>query len=181
MIGIQSHQHRGAWPVNKIWNVCELYAKFGRPIHFTETTFLSGEEGWELKRGKPDFKWETTPDGESRQAREAARFYTILFSHPAVTAITWWDFSDQGAWQRAPAGLLRADMSPKPVYDALYHLIKEQWWTRVETQTRGKGAVAFHGFFGDYRVTVTDKGRTLTGTFTFDNATGMPIEVRLNP
>ena len=47
------------------------------------------------------------------------KFYTALFAHPAVQAITWWDFSDLGAWLGAPAGWLRRDMSPKPVYDRL--------------------------------------------------------------
>jgi endo-1,4-beta-xylanase len=181
VIGIQSHQHGGAWPVEKIWDTCVRFARFDKPIHFTETTFLSGKEGWELKKADPSFQWASTAEGEKRQAEEAARFYTILFSHPAVTAITWWDLSDQGAWQGAPSGLLRVDMTPKPAYDALYHLIKEKWWTRAETKTGRDGAAEFQGFFGDYRVTVTDHGRTLTGTFTFDKATGMPIEVRLNP
>lgn len=180
VMGIQSHQHAGAWPAEKLWNTCERFAKFGKPLHFTETTILSGQPGWELKRQNSNFQWESTPEGERRQAEEVARFYTILFSHPAVAAITWWDFSDQGAWQGAPAGLLRSDMTPKPAYGALYHLIKEKWWTRAETAVGPKGAACFHGFYGDYRVTFHDGARTLTGTFTFDQTAARPIEVRLS-
>jgi hypothetical protein len=29
-----------------------------------------------------------------RQADEAERFYTMLFSYPAVEGIFWWDFAD---------------------------------------------------------------------------------------
>ena len=82
------------------------------------------------------------------------RFYTLLFSHPAVEAITWWDFSDRQAWQRAPAGLLRSDMTPKPAYDELKKLIKGKWWTTAALQAGGEGAAALRGFLGDYRITV---------------------------
>ncbi|MCD6507549.1 hypothetical protein J7M22_13115 [Candidatus Poribacteria bacterium] len=48
----------------------------------------------------------------------------MLFSHPSVEAITWWDFSDRGAWQGTAAGFLRKDMSPKPAYERLTELVK---------------------------------------------------------
>ncbi len=181
VIGIQSHQHGGAWPVAKIWEVCERFAKYGKPLHFTETTFLSGKIGWDLKkRGKdPDFKWESTPQGEQRQAAEAVRFYTVLFSHPAVEAITWWDFTDQGAWQQAPAGLLRADMTPKPVYEELKKRIRGEWWTRTEATVGAGGEARFRGFFGEYKVTAGSGDRQMTGTFSFDKKTTGPIAVRL--
>jgi hypothetical protein len=44
-------------------------------------------------------------------------FYTLLFSHPAVAALIWWDLSDRGALPGAPAGLLREDVGFKPAYD----------------------------------------------------------------
>lgn len=152
VIGIQSHMHGGAWPSTKVWEVCERFARFGVPLHFTETTILSGERTGSKPRGAP---WPSTPEGEAYQAREVVRFYTLLFSHPAVEAITWWDFSDQGAWKGAPAGFLRKDMSPKPVYDELMKLIKGKWWTRTTLETGPDGTAPFRGFLGTYRVTVT--------------------------
>jgi endo-1,4-beta-xylanase len=179
VIGLQAHQHAGAWPPEKIWNVCERFRKFGRPLHITETTILSGQLGYDLKKKNPAFRWPSTPAGEARQTREVVRFYTLLFSNPAVQAITWWDLSDQGAWQGAPAGLLRQDMTPKPAYNALYHLIKQKWWTRTTARVARHGAAHFHGFFGDYRLTVASDGRALTGRFSFDKTTHLPIVVRL--
>ena len=87
-------------------------------LHRVEIRILSGDRQWE-KKGD----WPSTPEGEAYQAQEAARIYTLLFSHPAVEAITWWDFSDRQAWQHAPAGLLRSDMTPKPAYDELKKLL----------------------------------------------------------
>ena len=103
--------------------------------------------------------WESTAEGEAFQAREVERFYTMLYSHPAVEAITWWDFTDLHAWQGAPAGFLRKDMSPKPAYNVLHDLIKKKWWTRQELTTDQAGKARFRGTIGDYRVTVSFPGQ----------------------
>jgi GH35 family endo-1,4-beta-xylanase len=100
VIGIQSHMHGGGWPLRRVWEVCDTYAKLGLPIHFTETTVVSGPRR-EGEHWNP-----TTSEGEAAQAEYVPQFYTALFAHPAVQAITWWDFSDNGAWQGAPAGWL---------------------------------------------------------------------------
>jgi endo-1,4-beta-xylanase len=155
VIGIQSHMHGGVWPNRKIWEVCQRFARFNVPLHFTETTIVSGpRQGG--GPGRP--QWPSTPEGEAFQAREVVRFYTMLFSHPAVEAITWWDFSDYGAWQGAPAGFLRKDMTPKPAYQQLRKLIKGKWWTQTTLQTGADGTAGFRGFLGDYKVTVTGAG-----------------------
>jgi GH35 family endo-1,4-beta-xylanase len=159
-IGIQSHMHTGEWPMDRVWQVCETYGKIGLPIHFTEATVLSGPKekpmrDWKTRR--PD--WRTTPEEEAKQADYVERFYTVLFSHPAVEAITWWDFSDTGAWMGAPAGFLRKDMSPKPVYDRLMAKIRGAWWTkRAEGVTGEDGQVRLRGFHGTYAATVTPPG-----------------------
>ena len=148
VIGLQSHMHRREWPLKDVWEICEDYSKFGKAIHFSEVTVLSGKHGWELRR-----PWPTTPEGEQRQADYVERLYTLLFSHPAVRAISWWDLQD-GEWQGAPSGLLREDLTTKPAYDRLLKLIHETWWTRESLSSNEKGACTFVGFLGDYEVTV---------------------------
>jgi hypothetical protein len=75
----------------------------------------------------------------------------VLFSHPAVEAVTWWDFSDNRAWMGAPAGLVRKDMSPKPAYERLMKLVKGKWWTAPQQLTTDSaGRVAFRGHLGTY-------------------------------
>ncbi len=177
VIGIQSHMHGGTWPTEKIWEVCQRFARFGVPLHFTEATVLSGKLGWELSEGTP---WDSTPEGEAYQAREVVRFYTMLFSHPAVEAITWWDFSDYHAWQRAPAGFLRKDMTPKPAYDELKSLIKGRWWTKLEAESNAAGEVGFRGFLGDYRITVTVAGKgPISKTFVLSQGDQNRVKVRV--
>ncbi len=167
VIGIQSHMHGGAWPVERMWSVCERFARYGKPLHFTEVTITSGESDGRRKRSAdPGYKWGTTPEGEERQAAEVARLYTVLFSHPAVEAITWWNLTDDRAWRQAPAGLLRADMTPKPAYDELKRLVKGAWWTTTSADVGDRGRLEFRGFYGDYKLTATGRdGETLTGTF----------------
>ena len=172
VIGIQSHMHGGYWGAQRAWEVCEQFAKFGRPLHFTETTVVSGS-----RKGQ---RWDTTPEGEKRQAEQVAEFYRVLFSHPAVEAVTWWDFTDQDAWQRAPAGLVRADMTPKPAYEELERLIKGDWWTQAAATVADGGKARFRGFFGQFEVTTQIGGLKLTGTFWFDKTTKEIIEVRLS-
>ncbi len=149
VIGIQSHMHSGVWPNEQIRTVCERFSRFNVPLHFTETTIVSGAPGWERPR-----PWRTTPEGEEQQAREVVRFYTMLFAEPAVEAITWWDFSDYRAWQGAPAGLVREDMSPKPAYEALLRLVKGEWWSRGEYHTDDNGKLRGRVFYGEHRFAV---------------------------
>jgi len=182
VIGIQSHMHGQYWGVNKAWEVCNRFAKYGKPLHFTELTIVSGEQGWELRKERrgSDFRWVSTPEGEQRQARQVKEFYTVLFSHPAVEAVTWWDFTDQNAWQAAPAGLLRDDMTPKPAYEELNKLIKDKWWTRTQSTSRAGGEALFRGFFGDYQISTKIGNRKLTGTFQLDKTAEGKIKVHLN-
>jgi endo-1,4-beta-xylanase len=172
VIGIQSHMHGGYWGAARTWEVCERFAKFGKPLHFTEATVVSGR--------KQDSDWASTPEGEQLQARSVTEFYTVLFSHPAVEAITWWDFTDQGAWQAAPAGLLRDDMTPKPAYKQLHDLIKNKWWTQARAQTIADGVVAFQGFFGRYNVEAQSPSGRLVGQFAFDASLTAPATIQLS-
>jgi len=155
-VGIQSHMHGGTRPLTDWWAVCDRYAAFGKPLHFTELTVLSGpvktDSDWHGYRDG----WDTTPEGEKLQAEYVTNLYRVLFSHPAVQAITWWDFSDAKAWQGAPAGLVRKDMTPKPVYD---QLVKHDWWTDQTPRTNDQGQVKLRAFLGEYRVVVTRGGK----------------------
>jgi GH35 family endo-1,4-beta-xylanase len=148
VVGIQSHMHGGGWPLRRIWEVCDTYGRLGLPLHFTETTIVSGP------RRDRDTWGETTAEGERRQAEYVSKFYTMLFAHPAVQALIWWDLSDHGAWQRAPAGWLRKDMSPKPVYDVLLELIRGKWWTKTQGQTDAAGTFAWRAFHGRHLLRV---------------------------
>ena len=164
MIGIQSHQHQGFWGLEKLHEVLERFETFGKPIHFTENTFVSGDlmpphivdlNDWQVP------EWPTTPEGEERQARDFLAMIDTLFAHPQVEAFTNWDFCD-GAWLGAPAGLVRLDGSHKPAYDALKQRIWEDWRTNATLMTNENGEVTVEGFRGDYHLAVDDYEASFT-------------------
>lgn len=160
-LGLQSHMHQGYWGQAKTLDVLERFSRFGLPLHFTETTLVSGElmppEIVDLNDHQVS-SWPSTAEGEERQATEIVEFYSTLVSHRAVQAITYWGLTDDGAWLGAPAGLVRRDGTLKPAYEALHGLIKGSWWLAPTTVTADEsGQVVIDAFAGTYRVT-TDAG-----------------------
>ncbi|MCW2139874.1 endo-1,4-beta-xylanase [Actinoplanes cyaneus] len=155
-IGLQSHMHQGYWGEERTLAVLERFSRYGLPLHLTETTLVSGHVMPPEIEDLNDYRipsWPSTPEGEERQADEIVRHYRTLLAYPSVQAITYWGLSDEGAWLGAPAGLVRADGTPKPAYDALRDLVKGEWWlppTRLRTD--GAGRVEVRGFLGDYRL-----------------------------
>jgi len=183
-VGVQSHMHKGTRPLEWVWNACEAYARWGLPVHFTEATVLSGrlkaEDDDDWHRVRDD--WPTTPEGEAAQLEYGRDFYTLLFSHPAVEAVTWWDFSDDRAWQGAPAGLVRKDMSPKPLYEWLAGSFGPggRWSTDESFASGADGRAEVRCFFGEHEVTgVTESGEELRGRFAFGRRGPREIEVAM--
>ncbi len=177
-IGIQSHMHRGNWPLYQVWDICERFKYFDVPIHFSEVTVLSGSPKTGISAEQPS-EWPSTPAGEIEQADYVEKFYTLLFSHPSVQAITWWDLSDYGAWQGAPAGLLRQDMSRKPAYKRLLDLIHNKWWSRGDTYTGDDGIARMRGFYGTYKIIVEKEGKRTESTFHIANGLENRLKVNL--
>jgi GH35 family endo-1,4-beta-xylanase len=151
-IGIQSHMHHGYWGAERLWDICERFGRFGKPVHFTEVSIVSGPEDPKMRWCGPAYSdWSTTPEGEARQAHQIEEMYRVLLSHPSVEAITYWDLSDAYTFQGAPVGLLRQDMTPKPAYEALRRMVRDEWWTGpVQRITDAGGVLRFRGFLGGY-------------------------------
>ncbi|GAA0558715.1 endo-1,4-beta-xylanase [Paractinoplanes ferrugineus] len=153
-IGLQTHMHQGYHGEERMRHTLDRFARFGLPLHLTETTLVSGHLMPPEIEDLNDYRipsWPSTPEGEQRQAEEIVRHYRSLVAHPAVQSINYWGLTDDGAWLGAPVGLLRADGSRKPSYDALAGLIKGEWWLPpTEMRTSADGVVTVRGFFGDY-------------------------------
>lgn len=169
-VGLQTHMHQGYRGEEETLAIIDRFARYGIPLHFTETTLVSGDlmpahivdlNDWQVDT------WPSTPEGEERQADELVRHLRTLFSHPAVEAFTYWNIWDLDAWLGAPAGLIRADGTPKPAMDALRALVTNEWWTAPMTlRTDSEGRVSVEGWRGDY--TASAAGHDITFALGYD-------------
>jgi GH35 family endo-1,4-beta-xylanase len=146
-IGIQAHEPREEWfsPI-EMYKTFDLYSEFNLPIHITEFMPQSG--------GKAITGWREGIWTEDAQAECAEQFYTLAFGHPSVVSINWWGFSDRDIWLPG-GGLLDEEYNPKPVYNRLMKLIKEDWMTKnVLLKSDKRGVIKFRGFYGKYQVKI---------------------------
>jgi endo-1,4-beta-xylanase len=153
-LGLQTHMHQGYRGEEYMRRTLDRFARFGLPLHMTETTIVSGHLMPAHIEDLNDYQipdWPTTEEGEARQAEEIVRHYRSLVEHPAVQSINYWGITDDGAWLGAPVGLIREDGSRKPSYGALESLIKGEWWLPpTEMRTGPDGTLTVRGLFGDY-------------------------------
>ncbi len=157
-IGIQAHEPATMrFPLDRVQRILDQYASLGKDLHITE--FTPASDGQKITGSHLDGVWNEAP-----QADYAEKFYRVCFAHPAMRAITWWDLSDLSSW-RPGGGMLRADMSPKPVYERLRHLIHSEWHTRTSGTTDANGRFGFRGFLGTYRLVLNFQGRTVEQQF----------------
>ncbi|MGO1284322.1 MAG: endo-1,4-beta-xylanase [Brachybacterium sp.] len=165
-IGLQTHMHQGYRGEEQITEVIERFSRFGLPLQLTETTLVSGDlmpaHVGDLNDHVVD-SWPSTPEGEARQADELERHYRTVLAQPAVESLTYWGLGDAGAWLGAPAGLVRADGTPKPSYDALRALIADEWWVKDRSlHTDGEGVLTLEGFAGDYSLELDGESVEIT-------------------
>ena len=163
-IGLQYHQFtanaehmrgeaNGRLNPRHLFAMLDLYGKLGLPVNISEITIT----------GRPELG-----DGSAFQKEVAERLYRLWFSHPALNGIVYWNLVDDTAYVRAGSawnenmykgGLLRNDLSPKPAYQAIRRLVREDWTTSAEVHYTPQGENRFRGFYGDYEVTIrTDAG-----------------------
>lgn len=163
VIGMQSHMQRDLWSEEETMRVIERAATYGFPIHFPECSICSGTPIGELRYDSDGTvnRFFENEEWAQWQADFASDFYTLVFSEPAVEALSWFDFTDH-RWLGAPGGVIDDDMNPKPVYRALYDLIHRQWHTDADLRTGSEGLASARLFCGDYEITVEADGRTQT-------------------
>jgi GH35 family endo-1,4-beta-xylanase len=144
-LGFQFHTLEQWYPLDQLVSTLDRFGTFRIPMHVTE--FLPGSKG----------KYNDGTRGgamtEDSQAEWAVRAYIMLFSHPAVDAITWWDFSDAAwsAWMAEKGAYMMApDGRVLPVYDRLFDLIHVQWNSSCTIRLDEAGKYSFTGYYGNY-------------------------------
>lgn len=163
-IGFQAHQFwdkkdaparvREYYSPRRMFAVLDTYAQLGRKLQVTEMTI-------------PSYSWDAAD--EEVQAEELHCLYGILFSHPAVEGVIYWNLVDGFTYGKQGdmtdgenvfhGGLLRKDFTPKKAYLALDELVHRTWHTEAEFDVGNGGEAAFRGFYGTYDLEITVGGR----------------------
>jgi endo-1,4-beta-xylanase len=142
-IGMQGHFGSSLTAPDDLMAILDRYAKFGKDLAVTELDVVI--------------------DDEVLAGSYVRDFYTVLFSHPAVTTLVMWGFADANHWKKN-AVMYRSDMTLKPGGQAYRDLVLGKWRTRVAGATDARGAFMTRGFKGRYTVTVKAGNRTSTAT-----------------
>lgn len=151
----------------RIYDVLDCYARFGKPLQITESTI-------------PAYSY--AAEDEAIQREILYNLYRIWFSHPAMEGVVYWNLVD-GYAAAAHAGdmtagenyyhggLVRHDFTPKPAYEMLRQLFQEEWHTEMTVETDELGQATFQGFTGSYELTCgASKGQCLLRPRTVNNA-----------
>ena len=167
----QAHDPPYWYTPKDILGVLDEMAETGLRIHLTELTYPSDNQ---KITGFVQGKWD-----EQKQGEFYRYFMTLAFSHPSVDAVTVWNLWDGCTWLKH-GGIIREDWTPKPAYAALDDLINNKWKTRFESRTDSNGQVRFHGFHGDYEVTVTaPDGRMTTAKTHLSRGSDAHVEITM--
>ena len=168
-IGLQFHcffpeeaeikQREQKFNPRRLRELYDLFSRLGKKIQITEMTIPARS---------------VSPKDEELQAELTTELYKVMFSHPSMEAIIYWNLVDGYGYM--PNGgepgdmtkgeniyygaMLRFDMTEKPVYRALYDLINKQWHTSEKIVSHG-GAATFRGFYGDYDIKVYADGKVV--------------------
>jgi endo-1,4-beta-xylanase len=138
-IGLQSHFDGNLTSPDRLIEILDRFAKFGKDLQSTE--------------------FDIDISDEQLQADYLRDFMTVLFSHPSVTGIVMWGFWEGKHW-RPRAALYRRDWTIKPNGIAWNDLVLNRWWTNADGLTDKDGSFDTRGFLGDYEIEVTKDGVT---------------------
>jgi endo-1,4-beta-xylanase len=85
-------------------------------------------------------------------------YLTVMFSQPALEAITLWGFWQSNHW-RPNAALYRSDWTEKPALIAYQDLVFNEWWTDTMGTPDESGEFLVRAFKGEYEITVNQNGQ----------------------
>jgi endo-1,4-beta-xylanase len=140
-VGMQGHFGSSLTSPDDLMVLLDRYARFQKEIAITE--------------------FDVVVDDEDLAGQYVRDFYTVLFSHPAVSTLVMWGFSDGNHWKKN-AAMYRQDLTLKPGGQAYQELVLGQWRTDVRGSTDERGVFQTRGFKGLYEIVVNSGGQTRT-------------------
>ena len=137
-VGVQAHT--GGWYEPGVFRQClDDLSQTGLPVQVTEF--------WARAKANPDLKERSDEYVQDAIATYAANMYTVAFGHPAVTHFTYW----------GGGGIDTKTGEVRPMYKALYNLIKNTWTTKGDYVTDEGGVLSLRAFHGSYYLQYNDQ------------------------
>ncbi|HIZ56936.1 MAG TPA: endo-1,4-beta-xylanase [Firmicutes bacterium] len=182
--------------------ICQYLKENGAPIdligaqaYFSLGTIVGPEEVWRrlddyqaaaglpVKISEFNLKCDARMD-ENIQAFQydfTRDFLTALYAHPnSCGFIGWGNEGQKGTGDYN--GLLYGDWTLTPMGQAMYDLVKGEWWTDESGKTDANGDYQIFGTLGDYKVTVTKDGVTKEYAATLDDKDNLvTLELTFDP
>jgi len=135
-VGLQGHT---GWVPHRLqYHVFDqMHTGTGLPVHITE--FWARTHELRAKGTMPDHEIDLL------HAEYVANTLTVAFGHPGVEAFFFWGLMGDAIDWKDNGG-----NDPKPAYDRVRQLLREEWRTAASATTDAQGCVTFDGFFGGY-------------------------------
>ncbi len=146
---LEEEWSRTMYAPEHIFKVLDCYADFNLPMSITEISIPC---------------YDGSEENEAIQAEILKNLYSIWFSYPNMEAIVYWDTVDGLDWRDFKLGFLREDLTPKKAYTTIRDLFRKTWHTEAELTADEGGKAEVRAFYGEYDVTVTANGKTVTKT-----------------
>jgi GH35 family endo-1,4-beta-xylanase len=127
VIGLQIYYpHRDMFEIDRM---LERFGRFGKIVHITEHAMASDTSEDPASNVKTPWGQWHAPHSQANQADWLEQLWTIAYSKPFITAITYWDFCDKGGHFWPHGGFLDKDLEPKEVYFRIKRLL-QSWGLR---------------------------------------------------
>ena len=103
------------------------------------------------------------------------------FAEPNMEGFLYWGFWDGSNFASKKSPFYDEEFNLRPAGQAFQDLVYNKWWTRdAKANTDVEGKAVIRGFYGDYDVTVTANGKTVTKMVAFhknyDNILEITVE-----
>ena len=157
-LGLQAHfGGKPSDPKNVLSVLDRYWSEFHLPVRITEFDVWTYDE---------DLQADYTRD-----------FLILCYSHPSIVGVQFWGFWANAHW-RPPAAMFREDWSERPAAKVYRDLVLKEWRTHASGSTNAQGAWSVRGFQGDYKLSVTYRGRQIEREFSLP-ADGTPAQVKV--
>ena len=141
-VGFQGHfGETGLTSPDKIIEILDWYSELNVKVKITELDINTQDQ--------------------QLQADYLRDFYTVIFSHPTTKSIISWGFWEKYHWLPDAAWYTK-QWEEKPVAAMHRKMVFEEWWTIEKGATDTQGKYKVRGFNGDYLISATVNGKTIT-------------------